>query len=254
MKPSRAAWEPGFPDVHILAGEPAVKRHPDYLPAKTGDAAAAARLVHGLVGADAIDAIGRALGQRRPLVASVHAQEEFGVNGIPEALADWIATRLGLETDGALVQANIVNHTGADGFSRLARQALFTGNVAGGADYLIVDDFIGQGGTMANLRGHIQRHGGCVIGAVSLTGKPYSAKIALSEPQLAELRNRHGELEDWWRERFGFGFDALTQSEARYLARTADADTIRDRLAAAEQAPDGRHREGAAGGQGLSGS
>ncbi len=39
----------------------------------------------------------------------------------------------------------------------------------------------------------------------------------------------------WWRERFGFGFEFLTEFEARYLLRAENADTIRNRLAAAEQ-------------------
>ena len=69
-----------------------------------------------------------------------------------------------------------------------------------------------------------------------------SAKLALSDEQLGELRHKHGGLENWWRERYGFGFEALTQSEARYLARTADADTIRNRVAAAGQGQDGGDR------------
>ena len=35
---------------------------------------------------------------------------------------------------------------------------------------------IGQGGTLANLRGRIEKRGGRVVGAVALTGKPYSAR------------------------------------------------------------------------------
>jgi len=46
--------------------------------------------------------------------------------------------------------------------------------------YLIVDDFMRQGGTIANLRGHIEYSGGRVIGAITLTGKAYSSKITLS--------------------------------------------------------------------------
>ena len=38
----------------------------------------------------------------------------------------------------------------------------------------------------------------------------------------------------WWHEHFGHTFDCLTQSEARYLTRSPDVDTIRNRLAAAE--------------------
>lgn len=63
-------------------------------------------------------------------------------------------------------------------------------------------------------------------------------RSALNE-QLDELRNKHGsDVETWWQERFGHVFDSLTQSEARYLACTENADTIRNRIAEAEQARD----------------
>jgi hypothetical protein len=144
MSPHRAPWDRDFPDAGILASESAVKQHPDYRAAKTGDASAAVRLVRELVGDKSIDALGQQLTEALPIVASIHAQERDGINQIPEALAVRIAERLGLSTDAGLVQTNVVNHTGADGFSRLARQALFAGDVAEAATYLMVDDFIGQ--------------------------------------------------------------------------------------------------------------
>ncbi|EIC23734.1 hypothetical protein [Thiorhodovibrio frisius] len=73
--------------------------------------------------------------------------------------------------------------------------------------------------------------GGVVIGATVLTGKPFSAVLSPTQEQLTALRAKHGQtLEIWWHERFGYGFDCLTQSEARYLERSPDADTIRSRL------------------------
>lgn len=46
-----------------------------------------------------------------------------------------------------------------------------------------------------------------------------------------ELRGKHGtELENWWIHRFAHSFDALTESEARYLARTETIDTIRNQI------------------------
>jgi hypothetical protein len=55
--------------------------------------------------------------------------------------------------------------------------------------------------------------------------------------QIRALRAKHGaQLEEWWRQSFGFRFDCLTRSEARYLENTADADTIRSRVAAAGSA------------------
>ncbi len=235
MKPPRAAWS-GFPDVLIHAGESDVKKHPLYQAAKSGDADSAGQLVDETVSTGQVTALRSILAGRKPLLVSVHAYEETGVNAIPEAFSDKLSGLLSLPVDGNIVQTNVVGHTGADGFSRMARQALFSGEVTKGAEYVLVDDFVGQGGTLANLRGYIESHGGKVVAAVSLTGKPYSAKLALDTKSLQDLRDKHGDLEQWWQERFGHSFDSLTQSEARYLTRTENADTVRDRITAAEQA------------------
>lgn len=130
-----------------------------------------------------------------------------------------------------VVQISKAGHTGASGWWRLRSPALFSGHVEAGRTYILVDDFIGMGGTFANLRGHIEARGGCVLGAQALTGKPRSARLALQENTLTALRKKHGdELETWWRAEFGFGFEALTESEALYLLRAEDADTVRRRL------------------------
>jgi hypothetical protein len=93
------------------------------------------------------------------------------------------------------------------------------------------DHLVGQGGTVANLIGYVESAGGHAIGATVLTGKPYSAKLAPDDELIRALRDNHGrDLENWWRARFGFGFDCLTRSEARYLEKSADAQAIRDRL------------------------
>lgn len=235
MHAPRVPWH-NFPDVIIHAPETAVKQHDAYAAAKAGDDEAAHTLVVDTLSAEAVQRFLDLVGAAQPFLASAHAFERDGVNAIPEALADELAQRTGLPVDGSIVQTNIVGHTGADGFSRLARQALFAGNVVPGAAYVMVDDFIGQGGTLANLRGHIESNGGRVIAAVVLTGKPYSSTLSLSTDQLTALRiKHHGEnLETWWLDRFGHAFDCLTQSEARYLERTQDADVIRNRIAAQE--------------------
>ncbi len=236
MKPPRSPWH-GFPDVLIHAGESAVKQHPSYPAAKSGDDLAASELVGDTLNAGKVQALADLLAGRTPVLVSAHAVEQHGVNAIPEALADELGRQLGWGVDSNVVQSNIVAHTGADGFSRLARQAAFDGPVSPGTEYVMVDDFVGMGGTLANLRGYLMAHGGKVLAAVALTGKDYSARLALTDATLNQLRNSHGaELEHWWQERFAHAFDALTESEARYLARTEDADTVRNRIVAAEQA------------------
>lgn len=166
--------------------------------------------------------------------------EGAGFNRIPGAFAELLGERLGLDVETEIVQGNIVNHTGATGWARMSRAPIFSGDVRRDRRYVLVDDFVGQGGTLANLRGHIIDLGGVVTGAVTLTGRPYSATLALQQVTLEELRKKHGqEIESWWRQNFGYGFEGLTESEARYLIRAEDADTIRRKLTEAGFAANG---------------
>ena len=234
VQPPRTAWR-DFPDVVMHASESAVKQHPAYRAAKAGDGAAATALVNDTMNEQQNLLLANLLRGYTPTLVSAHAYEREGINAIPQNFAVEISKALGWPHDLGVAQANVVAHTGADGFARLARQAEFAGMVQAGCDYVLVDDFVGMGGTLANLKGHIESNGGRVLAAVCLTGKPHSAKLALSAARLLELRKTHGtELENWWIRRFAHTFDALTESEARYLARTEAADTIRDRIAAAK--------------------
>lgn len=225
-----------FPDTVIHAAESTVKKHPHYAAAKSGDAEAATILVTETYSREAAKATRDMLHGHQPTLVSAHAYEGEGINAIPETFAEFLASELDLPVESGIVQINMVGHTGANGFARLARQPVFDGEVTQGQEYFLVDDFVGMGGTLANLKGYIESKGGIVVGATVLTGKPYSAKLALDKNTLQELRDKHGkELEQWWREKFGHAFDCLTQSEARYLLKTADADTVRNRIIEAEQ-------------------
>ena len=65
-----------------------------------------------------------------------------------------------------------------------------------------------------------------------MAGKDFSSKLKLQQSTLAELRSKHGNLEPEWLTVFGYGFDFLTESEARYLVKTEDADRIRAEILA----------------------
>lgn len=235
IRPPRLAWD-GFPDVLLHASESAVKQHPSYSAAKSGDADAAVRLIEDTLDLEQVDSLARMFPGQTPTLVSAHAYEREGVNAIPEVLADALGQLLDWPVDNEIVQSNIVGHTGAGGFERLARQATFEGDVIPGLAYVLVDDFVGMGGTLANLRGYIHSCGGHVVAAVALTGRTDSAVLTPSHEQLNLLRERHGQAaEQWWHDRFGHSFDALTQSEARYLANTPGFDRVRDRIASIEQ-------------------
>ncbi len=148
MKPVRSPLF-DFPDVLLHADELAVKRHPKFQAAKAGDVEAADALMSQLASSVTVERLASTLEGRLPELVPIHALESEGVNEIPAALANVLSRLLGLPVNRSFVQLNSVGHTGADGFKRLANQALFTGAAVQGTTYLIVDDFVGQGGTLA---------------------------------------------------------------------------------------------------------
>ena len=73
---------------------------------------------------------------------------------------------LGLSVDTNIRQVNKVARTGKTIDHRLAFQPAFGGEVQQGKDYLIVDDTLAAGGTIASLKGYIENRGGKVVGGV----------------------------------------------------------------------------------------
>lgn len=197
--PSRCLpWAQDFPDTLIHARLGAASAHPDYAAAKAGDIPAAVRLVDSLLDPQAVEALAQLAADRRPVLVPVHAEEAVSINRIPLAMAERIGRALGWPVETTVVQAAKVSRTGADGFHRLALPPPFDGVLAGQYDTaVILDDTLTQGGTLANLRGHLGYQGVQVIAATVLTGKQYSARLALLPDTLANLRNRHADLEAW---------------------------------------------------------
>lgn len=233
----RSEWGQ-FPDIVIHAEESSVKKHPLYTAAKGGEVAAAEGLLLETISLNAIVTLCEIIGREQVRLLPVHALEADGLNVIPRVMAQIIGRMLALPIETGVLQINRVHHTGASGYDRLASPALFGGDVKP-EKYLLVDDFIGQGGTLANLKGYLESRGASVIGATTLTGKAYSAKLNLTAETLQNLRGKYGtELEEWWLAAFGYGFERLTESEARYLIRADDAHTITTRIVAAERSRD----------------
>jgi orotate phosphoribosyltransferase-like protein len=236
MRSIRVPWGE-FPDVIIQARVGDAKKHPLYYEAKAGNAEAALEVVSPLINAEKLDQIATLIGDERPVVIAVHAEESVSYNEIPQAYAEVLSRYFYLETDTHIVQAIKVSRNETNGFYRLANQPYFDGRVVRGSKYIIVDDTLTQGGTLANLRGHIEHQGGRVLFASTLTGKQYSAKLALTPQALLETRQLYATLEPWWIKYFGYGFDRLTESEARYIIKNGQAiDTLRNRIIESRQA------------------
>ncbi|WP_341679502.1 PLxRFG domain-containing protein [Comamonas thiooxydans] len=235
-----------MPDAIIGSTLGSASSHPDYAAAKGGDIEAAFRLAQDIVTPDLVAKVRAAIGDTKPLIVPVAAVEASGRNKIPVAAAEVLAARLGLSTDDMIVQANRAHRTGMDGLDRIFAPVDFAGAVEA-RPYLLLDDTLTQGGTFAALASHIREGGGTVAGVIALTGKQYSAKIQPSAESLASLRQKHGDLENEFRAATGYGFDALTESEARYLSRYEPAERLRDRIAAEGNASRASEDQGNAG-------
>lgn len=219
-----------LPDAIIGNALGAAGKHPDYAAAKAGDTDAAVRLVRDLVTPAVVEKVRNAIGDSHPVMVPVLAVETAGRNKIPVVVAERLAGALGLNVGTDIVQSVKAKRTSLTGLDRIFQQPEFDGPVQPGQAYLLVDDTLTQGGTLAALAAHIQHGGGRVVGSFALTGKQYSATLRLSPETLKQVRERYGDIEDEFRAATGRGFDTLTESEGRYLAKHGTPESVRDRI------------------------
>lgn len=241
----RTAWQPGFPDVIIHTTLPERDAHPGYAAAKAGDAEAALNLASDLLSDAAIDDMRTLIRGRDVVLLPVVADETTGFNAIPDAMAQLISHELDLPAaSGGIVQTNKVGHTRAPAFQRLVTPAEFGGPVEGNGLYVLVDDHVGLGGTLANLKGYLETGGASVVGITTLTESRDARKISLRAETRDVLWKKHGEaLDDLWKAQFGYGIDCLTEVEAQILCREPSVAAIEDFLAQAAIEARGRGLE-----------
>ena len=236
------AWPENFPKVKIVTTLDFIKRkHEDlHKRAKAGSLPAAIELVDAIVGPATIkgkpnpkwDSI-RSLAADYPgaTLVPVLAEETTGENLIPYIYARKIKEITGLNVTANIRQKVHANHTGASAISRMSNRPEFTGNVMRGRTYIIIDDHVTMGGTLNELRKHIQDRGGKVVAATTLTASRFSDILSLRQGTLEKLAAKFGK--DLGKELHEAGIAnvpaELTEAEARYLLKLSP-DTLRARL------------------------
>lgn len=207
-----------------------IKRHSAYFEAKAGNSSAALDLV--------IDLAASWLGQHKKRFAAnlifvaPHAIEASGENAIPQTLAHVCAQLFNGITDTEIVQIDRVYHTGADAMERMSTRAAFEGQVISGACYVLVDDVVSLGGTLAELSHYIQCNGGILKDVVVLVNAGRSKALVPPAKPIKLISERFGHE---FTEIFGIEPEALTANEAGYLVGFRSIDEIRNRLATARQ-------------------
>ncbi len=232
-----------------------MQKEPEYVAAKSGDALAALDMVDRLMTTQIVEDLRAVVAGNQTLIVPVLAVEEVGNNKIPLAMAEVLGDRLGLDVEQEIVQVEKVMRTGAGSDHRLAFNPTFSGPVKAGATYLIVDDTVTMGGTLASLRGYIENRGGKVLAAAAMTAHEGALHMAVKPAMLAGIAEKHGAaMNDFWKETYGYGIDRLTQGEAGHLKAAESVDAIRNRLSEARHAGFERIDEARAQGEARTGA
>ncbi len=207
-----------------------LKKHARYREAKAGDWQAAVDLVADLAFLDIWNLRDRF--DSGAIFVAPFAREASGDNAIPVVLAAFCAELCGGSIDRDVVQVTKVYHTGADPMERLALRPAFEGEVQSGQPYVLVDDVVSLGGTLAELAGYIQSKGGIVKGILVLVNAGRTKSIHPAKSQLRILKERYQhDIKDI----FGIEVGALTANEASYLVGFRTVDEIRNRLVKAKE-------------------
>ena len=218
-----------------------MKSEPEYVAAKAGSRDAALDLVGRLISAETVNKVGVFARDVRPILLPVLAKESSGNNKIPLAMAEVLGHKLGLDVDHDIVQREKIGRTNASSDHRLVCNPTFDGPVKPGQFYLIVDDAVTMGGTVASLRGYVENRGGHVMAAAAMAARADQLDLRVSPDLLRKINTRHGpKMRDLAKEFTGHDLDRFTHREASHLHKAGSVDEMRTRLVEARDAAIGR--------------
>lgn len=115
---------------------------------------------------------------------------------------------------------------------RLIHRPEFEGPVEVGAEYVLIDDVVNFGTTLAELAHYIQLNGGLVSNIAVMVNAGRNKTLSPDRKTLRILKKRFAnEIIGI----FGINIDALTANEAQYLVGFRTADEIRNRCLKAKK-------------------
>ncbi|RVU06817.1 phosphoribosyltransferase [Rhizobium sp. RMa-01] len=182
------------------------------------DMDAALQLLDDLVVEDTVKKL-RALEQKsgiKPKIIAPAAQIDESNNALAIGYANWLGHELDWEVDESVFQMKDFSKDKLDHWVRIAHRSTFYGEIDKKTPYVIVDDVITLGGTLADLRSFILGKGGRVIGMSTIASREGSdVQIRLDADTQTKLEKQYGgDLADFCVERLGFHYRGFTRPEA----------------------------------------
>lgn len=214
-------WEENFPKGYGHTSLAYLKRCPGFADAKKGDLNAAQFVVSRCVKQDRL----RGLRKQYPDAVLLPV---LGLNQLPLALAQMIGLPIWLH----VVLYHTVSRKQLCAFQRLLHKPSFSGYIQCGVEYILIDDVVTQGGTIAALREFVMVRGGKVVAAVALAFAIGSHAIAPTKGYMVRLFVKFGSSLICFLRILGIAATLceLTNAQVRYLLRFASVGNMMKKL------------------------
>ncbi len=211
-------WPSDFPNVTNHTHVSKLKSHPKYKAGKAGDVESAIEVARDLVNIEKA----KALKEKHPnaILVPVISLESGGHNKLPLELAIAISEITGLEFTHDIYQTNYVDRTHEDEIGKLLTPIAFDGNIIEGQEYILVDDAVGQGGTLSSLRHFIENNGGIVVDVTAFGSGRYASRLSVKPETIKKIETEHGrEQTEKFLKDFNIAgtLESLTEKQARKI-------------------------------------
>lgn len=248
----RFPWERNFPDAFVnvpwhspRSGVSTLKGHPLYDAAKgQRDVEAALQIVSDLAERRCIYGLADLSEEARqaPTLIAPSCQPGDSNNALAIGYAEWLSHEMGWPVETRVFQEKSISRDKNSNWVRLANRCEFYGEIDKSAAYVIVDDVITTGGTLADLRAFIMRKGGRVIGMSAIAARDGEwQRIRLDDVTRAELERTHGgDISEFCRQYFGFSHECFTDNEARAVIGSSGYVDLRKKILRARNSKNAR--------------
>lgn len=239
---ARAPWEGDFPDVFVNrrwkssdAKAICLADHVLYNAAKgQRDMDSALSLLDDLVLERTIVQLRELENQHgvKPKLIAPAAQVSESNNSLAIGYANWLGHELGWPVDENVYQIKDFSKDKLNGWVRIAHRSTFYGEIDKKTPYVIVDDVITLGGTLADLRSFIIEKGGRVIGMSTIASNDGNdVRIRLDTDTQTKLEKSYGsDLAKFCHEHLGFDHRGFTNPEAGRLLSCSGYVDLRKKI------------------------
>lgn len=156
--------------------------------------------------------------------------EEEGRNKLPSTLAAGISMLTGMPVVDDVLQVEHIGRREKDEIDRLLTIAKFDGKVVPGREYILVDDGVGQGGTLSELRHYIENRGGKFVATTAFGAGIFAHRLSVKSETIKRIKAKHGryETEQFLKEYdVAWNLEALTEKQARRILSQDPTDALR---------------------------